>query len=41
MIPTPHIELKDKDKIAKVVLMPGDPLRANLLPNIFNWCCSN
>ena len=28
MIPTPHIEVKDKSKIAKTVLMPGDPLRA-------------
>jgi purine-nucleoside phosphorylase len=25
---TPHIELNDKSKIAKTVLMPGDPLRA-------------
>ena len=25
---TPHIELIEKDKIAKTVLMPGDPLRA-------------
>ncbi len=28
MIPTPHIELKEVNKIAKTVLMPGDPLRA-------------
>ena len=28
MIPTPHIELTDLNKIAKTVLMPGDPLRA-------------
>ena len=27
-IPTPHIEADSKDQIAKVVLMPGDPLRA-------------
>jgi purine-nucleoside phosphorylase len=27
-IPTPHIEATSKDEIAKVVLMPGDPLRA-------------
>ena len=27
-IPTPHIEATSKDQIAKVVLMPGDPLRA-------------
>jgi purine-nucleoside phosphorylase len=26
--PTPHIEAASKDEIAKVVLMPGDPLRA-------------
>lgn len=25
---TPHIELNDKSKISKTVLMPGDPLRA-------------
>ena len=28
MIPTPHIELTDLNKIAKTVLMPGDSLRA-------------
>ncbi len=27
-IPTPHIEATSKEEIAKVVLMPGDPLRA-------------
>lgn len=27
-IPTPHIEATSKDQIAKLVLMPGDPLRA-------------
>jgi purine-nucleoside phosphorylase len=27
-IPTPHIEATSQDEIAKVVLMPGDPLRA-------------
>ena len=27
-IPTPHIEATSKDEIAKLVLMPGDPLRA-------------
>lgn len=27
---TPHIEAK-KDEIAKIVLMPGDPLRAKLI----------
>lgn len=28
MIPTPHIEVKDKSLFGKTVLMPGDPLRA-------------
>lgn len=28
MIPTPHIEVQDKDLFGKTVLMPGDPLRA-------------
>ncbi len=31
MIPTPHIEAKSKDLIAKTVLMPGDPLRAKYI----------
>lgn len=35
MIPTPHIELKDKSKIAKTVLMPGDPLRAKYIAETF------
>ncbi len=30
-IPTPHIEVNDKNKIAKTVLMPGDPLRAKFI----------
>ena len=30
-IPTPHISCSDQDKIAKVVLMPGDPLRAQYI----------
>lgn len=30
-IPTPHIEVKNKDEIAKTVLMPGDPLRAKFI----------
>ncbi|MDO4594142.1 MAG: purine-nucleoside phosphorylase [Tissierellia bacterium] len=30
-IPTPHIEAKNKDEIAKTVLMPGDPLRAKYI----------
>ena len=35
MIPTPHIEIKDKDLIAKTVLMPGDPLRAKFIAEKF------
>ena len=35
MIPTPHIEVKDKSKIAKTVLMPGDPLRAKYIAEHF------
>lgn len=35
MIPTPHIEQKDKDLIAKTVLMPGDPLRAKFIAETF------
>ena len=35
MIPTPHIEVKDKNKIAKTVLMPGDPLRAKYIADTF------
>ena len=35
MIPTPHIELDDKRKIAKTVLMPGDPLRAKFIADNF------
>src|SRR5690554_3031215 len=35
MIPTPHIEVKDKSKIAKTVLMPGDPLRAKFIADTF------
>ena len=35
MIPTPHIELTDKSKIAKTVLMPGDPLRAKFIADTF------
>lgn len=30
-IPTPHIEALSKDDFAKVVLMPGDPLRAEYI----------
>ena len=35
MIPTPHIEAKDKNLIAKTVLMPGDPLRAEFIANTY------
>jgi len=35
MIPTPHIETKDKSAIAKTVLMPGDPLRAKFIADTF------
>ncbi|QVK20351.1 purine-nucleoside phosphorylase [Mycoplasmatota bacterium] len=34
-IPTAHIEVKDKNKIAKTVLMPGDPLRAKFIAEKF------
>lgn len=35
MIPTPHIEAKEKGMIAKTVLMPGDPLRAKFIAETF------
>lgn len=35
MIPTPHIEVKEKDLIAKTVLMPGDPLRAQFIAETY------
>ena len=42
-IPTPHIEATSQDEIAKIVLMPGDPLRAKKVaetyledPKLFN-----
>lgn len=34
-IPTPHIGLNDQSKIAKRVLMPGDPLRAKYIAETF------
>lgn len=34
-IPTPHIEAKDNSNIEKVVLMPGDPLRAKYIADTF------
>lgn len=32
---TPHIEVTDKSKIAKTVLMPGDPLRAEFIAKTY------
>ncbi|MBI9042871.1 MAG: purine-nucleoside phosphorylase [Anaerolineaceae bacterium] len=34
-IPTPHIEATSRDEIAKVVLMPGDPLRAKKIADTY------
>lgn len=34
-IPTPHINCTDKSKIAKTVLMPGDPLRAKFIADTY------
>ena len=34
-IPTPHNGCTDKNKIAKIVLMPGDPLRAKYIAENF------
>jgi len=34
-IPTPHLEMKSKDAVAKTVLMPGDPLRAKFIAETF------
>jgi len=34
-IPTPHIEVKEKNIIADTVLMPGDPLRAKFIAETF------
>ena len=34
-IPTPHISAKSSEKIAKTVLMPGDPLRAKFIAENF------
>ncbi len=34
-IPTPHINIADKNKIAKTVIMPGDPLRAKFIADNF------
>lgn len=35
MIPTPHNEASNEEAIAKVVLMPGDPLRAKFIAENF------
>jgi purine-nucleoside phosphorylase len=35
LIPTPHIEVEKRDDIAKIVLMPGDPLRAKFIADTF------
>lgn len=35
MIPTPHIEEGSKDVIAKTVIMPGDPLRAEFIAKTY------
>lgn len=34
-IPTPHNSCNDQNEIAKVVLMPGDPLRAKYIADNF------
>lgn len=34
-MPTPHIELENKQLMAKTVLMPGDPLRAKFIAETF------
>ena len=34
-IPTPHIEVSNKEDFAKTVLMPGDPLRAKFIAETF------
>ena len=34
-IPTPHINCDNKNLIAKTVLMPGDPLRAKYIADMF------
>lgn len=35
MIPTPHIEATNTDAFAKTVLMPGDPLRAEVVAKTY------
>ena len=38
-IPTPHIGESDKNKIAKTVIMPGDPLRAKYIAETYLTDC--
>ena len=35
MIPTPHIQAKNKDEIAETILLPGDPLRAKFIADTY------
>lgn len=35
MKPTPHIQITDKEDLAKTILMPGDPLRAKFIAENF------
>lgn len=35
MIPTPHINIINKEDVAETVLMPGDPLRAKFIADTF------
>lgn len=35
IIPTPHIEAKNKIELAKTIIMPGDPLRAKLIADTY------
>ena len=34
-LPTPHIEAESKDQVAKTVIMPGDPLRAKYIAEMY------
>ena len=34
-IPTPHIQAEDENQIAKTVLMPGHPLRAEFIAKTY------
>jgi len=35
MIPTPHIEVRDKDSFSKTMIISGDPLRAKFIAEYF------